>query len=758
MTSQRESFKPYSSSLAPAAKNTNPVKLDEMDDKTLDNFIQHLFQRAVSIHKSTYAPPLFIPKDRNEKIKLVHDLRKMSYRIYGKDIKVKSTSEKPNIASISSPKVEQEVGKDASNEQDFKKVESIQPSIKPSNRTSIRSSIEDFENQDGDIFEWSEQTVEHSPSRFSQNFQTARHIAEMVSEKVTALKKSIPNQVTVDLSEQEFAQPDSVKVKFSQILQMARHGAEQFATKVAGRMKSNKMTIVLPTDDSDSETDNVTDLAAQSTQLPANTNSGIRQIVQLSKPGLLAKSSKKPELKKPSPTQLTVVRPIDEIEKEEEGNFFDLSAQIMAHPTTINNSFKQLLQLEVSVFSGGELKELHHVTPETPFKLQVGFFKKTVAKVSPTGDMLVRSPSKKIASVINQNSAKQALSSKSFVKVRQGQWVKIDNDDYDYLIRPALPVISPDYQEPVTNNRAIWKKFGIGSVVFHIFVLAASAAFDMLSTPELSKTAEPEFIQLDVSKLIEKPKPIVKPKLAAKPKPVAKPKAKSVTKPKPVAKAKPVKKAKPVIKPTVKKVTQSGLLAVLPSKKSASKSTSKTIALASNLDAVAGNANNSRVSVSGLTASVAGTKTSLSNGQLLNTKNGSSSLQGGGSAAALAGNGSSGENVRAAVTAGSYQQTIVSGGITRAQVKSVIDAHMNEITYCYETALAKNPNLGGKIVFEWKILSSGKVGKVGIDSSTVKSNSLHRCIKTQIKSWQFPQPQGSDVEVSYPFVFNMVGF
>jgi hypothetical protein len=64
----------------------------------------------------------------------------------------------------------------------------------------------------------------------------------------------------------------------------------------------------------------------------------------------------------------------------------------------------------------------------------------------------------------------------------------------------------------------------------------------------------------------------------------------------------------------------------------------------------------------------------------------------------------------------------------------------------------------GKMIFEWKILTSGQVGEVRIKSSTVNSHEIHACIKAAIKTWQFPKPKGSTVVVSYPFIFDVVGF
>jgi hypothetical protein len=100
----------------------------------------------------------------------------------------------------------------------------------------------------------------------------------------------------------------------------------------------------------------------------------------------------------------------------------------------------------------------------------------------------------------------------------------------------------------------------------------------------------------------------------------------------------------------------------------------------------------------------------------------------------------------------------VQGGMSREAVKRVIDQHLDEISYCYENALIGAPSLMGNIVFEWKILMSGKVGAVRIKSSSIRSGQIHHCIQAAIKTWQFEKPQHSEVIVSYPFVFDIVGF
>jgi hypothetical protein len=126
--------------------------------------------------------------------------------------------------------------------------------------------------------------------------------------------------------------------------------------------------------------------------------------------------------------------------------------------------------------------------------------------------------------------------------------------------------------------------------------------------------------------------------------------------------------------------------------------------------------------------------------------------------AALERGGTGQSQVRALVRADLKAPVQVQGGMSREQVKRVIDRHLDEVTYCYETSLIEDPNLAGKVTFEWKILESGQVGEVRIQSSSIRSDSLHTCIKRRIKEWDFPKPKGAEVIVSYPFVLDVVGF
>jgi outer membrane biosynthesis protein TonB len=100
----------------------------------------------------------------------------------------------------------------------------------------------------------------------------------------------------------------------------------------------------------------------------------------------------------------------------------------------------------------------------------------------------------------------------------------------------------------------------------------------------------------------------------------------------------------------------------------------------------------------------------------------------------------------------------VQGTIDKEAVAKVINSHLSEVSACYERALLREPGLAGKIVLEWNISTSGGVTTAKTKSSTMKSSAVEACILTSLKTWKFPPAKGAGVVISYPFLFNSVGY
>ena len=92
----------------------------------------------------------------------------------------------------------------------------------------------------------------------------------------------------------------------------------------------------------------------------------------------------------------------------------------------------------------------------------------------------------------------------------------------------------------------------------------------------------------------------------------------------------------------------------------------------------------------------------------------------------------------------------VEGHLDRGAIQKVINDHIHELQGCFERQLIVNPNLAGKVTFEWVIGTSGAVTVVKIKASSLSSNEATSCMQAAIHRWQFPAPSGGQVTVIYP--------
>lgn len=114
--------------------------------------------------------------------------------------------------------------------------------------------------------------------------------------------------------------------------------------------------------------------------------------------------------------------------------------------------------------------------------------------------------------------------------------------------------------------------------------------------------------------------------------------------------------------------------------------------------------------------------------------------------------------VGGAVTSAVSRNIGAQGTIDKEAVAKAINAHLHEVSSCYERALLKEPGLAGKIVLEWQITTSGGVGFAKTKSSTMRSSAVEGCILNSLKTWRFPPAKGAGVVITYPFMFNSVGY
>ncbi|GAC1336233.1 MAG: hypothetical protein NVSMB23_00540 [Myxococcales bacterium] len=103
-------------------------------------------------------------------------------------------------------------------------------------------------------------------------------------------------------------------------------------------------------------------------------------------------------------------------------------------------------------------------------------------------------------------------------------------------------------------------------------------------------------------------------------------------------------------------------------------------------------------------------------------------------------------------------KTTVVGGLSRDVINRIIQRHYNEIKYCYEKELSRNPSLYGKVALLFVIDGAGKVSDALVQQSTLSSEPVESCMVNHVRRWAFPQPEGGGtVEVTYPYVFKASG-
>lgn len=105
------------------------------------------------------------------------------------------------------------------------------------------------------------------------------------------------------------------------------------------------------------------------------------------------------------------------------------------------------------------------------------------------------------------------------------------------------------------------------------------------------------------------------------------------------------------------------------------------------------------------------------------------------------------------VYAGTYS---VVGELDKETVRRYIQSKMNQIRWCYQQEVQRNPDLAGQVVYQWIITPTGKVFGVKVVSSSLNSTGVEECIASRIATWVFPTPKGGGtVKVTYPFIFRV---
>jgi len=97
----------------------------------------------------------------------------------------------------------------------------------------------------------------------------------------------------------------------------------------------------------------------------------------------------------------------------------------------------------------------------------------------------------------------------------------------------------------------------------------------------------------------------------------------------------------------------------------------------------------------------------------------------------------------------------VKGAMDKDIIRRIVRSHINEVRYCYNQGLVRDPNLKGRVSIQFNIGPTGKVAAAVVANSSVKDKNVGNCIAKAVKRWKFPRPKtGGSAVVTYPFVLN----
>lgn len=99
----------------------------------------------------------------------------------------------------------------------------------------------------------------------------------------------------------------------------------------------------------------------------------------------------------------------------------------------------------------------------------------------------------------------------------------------------------------------------------------------------------------------------------------------------------------------------------------------------------------------------------------------------------------------------------VSGYLSAEQINRVVRANQTAVRYCYEVEVQRQPNLRGRVSIAWRINRQGTVASARVASSSLNNDRVEGCIVRQVRRWRFPEPDGGEVSVEYPFIFGVQG-
>lgn len=97
-------------------------------------------------------------------------------------------------------------------------------------------------------------------------------------------------------------------------------------------------------------------------------------------------------------------------------------------------------------------------------------------------------------------------------------------------------------------------------------------------------------------------------------------------------------------------------------------------------------------------------------------------------------------------------------GLTQEEVMQVVNRHLSDMQRCYERALFDDPNIKGKVEYEWEINPRGSVVRAMVYKSEIaRADILNNCVLGLFKKMKFPvakNGQATIAKIGFPYGSN----
>jgi hypothetical protein len=98
-------------------------------------------------------------------------------------------------------------------------------------------------------------------------------------------------------------------------------------------------------------------------------------------------------------------------------------------------------------------------------------------------------------------------------------------------------------------------------------------------------------------------------------------------------------------------------------------------------------------------------------------------------------------------------QVVLTHGLDRDEVKSVLQAHRHETHHCYKKGLMQDPRLAGTVRVSFIINKTGRPQDCRVEENLSVAE-VGSCLCTRLMTWKFPEPTSGVAKVSATWSFN----